>query len=441
MLIRKLLNRAEQFFLSRQVAVVLFVLTLAPLFVAVRIEDASLITASPFFLILPAFIFLSVLLCTLNRLKGRRGKKPHRNAFTIKRNITLGSHGSGKALAGYFIRNGWVRPPVMEREGKGHEAGGEAGEGAMVFMKGGEGFWGSVVFHAGLLVMFIATGVTAATLFNAEILLNEGVPTPLGREGLLRVFREPALPVKLPAGSITLEGFEATFENERFPVDYTAHLKIEDDDGVQRSECRVNSPLNLKGIQYTINRYGFSPGFRVEDESGKLLFDGFVTLIITDRKEDFFRVPDTDLIIEVVFFPDFYLKNGQPASRSNQPENPAFGIKVKNIIEKDAGRGKIVKMGESARIRDIVITPTELKYWAHFGISRDAGFPLLFLSFVLMSLGLTVRFIRYEKWLVVTDENGTGAIELSAYSRYFPALFEAEVERIAANLLAVDGKQ
>lgn len=417
------IKQIERFFLSRKVAVFLLITTLVLLLLATRLEIIGTLTSSPFFVVLPVLIFTSILLCTLKRVRTRRAKAPDISAFNVKRDIDLeGQAGLSEAAA--FIGRRWV---VIEKDG-----------GHILLGKGGVGFWGSVIFHMGLLSLLIAAMVTAITAFNAELLLNEGLPVPLGREGFLKIWREPTLPFEMPQGELVMEGFKARYEGDNFPVHYEAKLNVKTEEGEQIYGVGVNKPLNFGSLHYTLDHYGFSPGFVIKDGAGNLLFDGNVTLILMDGREDYFDVPDTNLRIFVRFYPDYVKTNlGGATTRSRIPNNPVFGLKVKRGEE--TGRGMIVKMGEEIGIDGLSISPTGLKYWAHFGVARDLGIPVFAVSFFLIVSGLLVRFIYSEKWLSVVCSGQR--IEISGYSRYFPALFEGEVERIAYELSEIYRKK
>lgn len=432
MSINSYLKSIEKFFLSRRVAVVLLIITLAFLLLSTRFPDVTTATGSPFFLILPLLIFLSILTCTLNRLRQRRIKPPDAAAFRFKKTLTINNGWDEARAVDYLVKKGWRYPhPLNRATTQGCPYKGEGGY--MVMGKGGQGFWGSMVFHAGLLLMLTAAVITFATLFSAELLLTEGQAVPLGREGFLRAGRDPLWPVRMPEGEIVLERFKAVYEKEKFPVDYTATVMVKDNKGERFIDVKVNDPLYLGDLQYTIYRYGYAPGFLIKDGKGDVLFDGYVSLRLMDNTEDFFEIPGTDMTVYVRFFPDLVMTEDGPVSRSRVPNNPHFGLRIKKVIG-EPGKGKMVKMGSSVEMEGLSIMPSELRYWAYFVVVRDSGKPILFVSIVLMTVGLIIRFIYHEKWLMIrydATEGGRHNLEVSGFSRYFPGLFESEVEGIA----------
>lgn len=406
-------KQIERFFLSRRVAVLLLITTFALLILSVRLRGAAELTSSPFFQILPLLIFASTLLCTLSRLKARRSRAQGPRSYNIFKNAPIGGKWQVGNAESTLLKMGWKKV--------------EGRDGCIVAAKGGSGFWGSIVFHAGILLMLTAGAMTFFTSFGGEVLLTQGLPTPLGREGLLKIWREPLWPVTMPDGEVTLEKFDAVYEDERFPVDYVARVKIEDRNGLRFVNTGVNDPLILGQLQYTLDSYGFAPGFLIKDGTGKVVFDGYVSLVLLDGTEDHFEIPGTGGTLYVRFFPDFVKGNGKAATRSRMLKNPVLGLRMeKGGMESE--RGKLVRLGDTAEIGGFEISPYEVRYWVHFGVARDFGRPVILVSIILMAGGLVVRFLYYERWLRV-ERTGNDAM-VSGYSRYFPALFEGEVERI-----------
>lgn len=411
------LKRIEGFFLSRRTAVLLLVLTIASLITANRLQMVAELTASPLFLILPLFIFASVSICTLNRLRRRSIKIPTFWPEEMKRSVSLEKKRNLKDCL--HLLRGWT--VVSERED------------GIVMSRGHLGFWGSMVFHLGLLLLIVSAFTTAASLFMADILLTQGEAKRLDRSTLLNVLRDPLISVTMPAGTIELEQFSVTYHDERFPVDYMAQIKISDDVGGRTFEVRINDPLILEGLQYTMDEFGYAPGFQIKKKDGELLFDGFVSLLFEDGDEDFFSIPETSYRLYVKLFPDFEMTDAGAGSRSKILKNPVLGIRLIDWKNQEVERGKLVPMGRSVDMGDLTISFVELRNWAHFGVIRDFGEPMIAAAFLLITAGLIIRFVWYEKWLMIAMR-GPLELEIAGYTKYFPALFEEEMGKIAGEI-------
>jgi hypothetical protein len=118
-----------------------------------------------------------------------------------------------------------------------------------------------------------------------------------------------------------------------------------------------------------------------------------------------------------------------------RPENPA--IRINALLDGESLGQQEVPIGETAEFGAFNITFAELRHWAWFGIVYDPGYWLIVVAFTLCVAGLAHRFIYTEKWLhvKVEDQGGVSVISLAGRSRYFPALFEKEIEDIRKQVL------
>lgn len=391
------------------------------------------ITASPFFLILPFLIFISTTICTSTRLNTRLKGKAfgiEGKVFKIDKEVVIkdGVDAAKSKLFATFKGSRWKVREVFKE-----------GMPMLTAQRGSLGFWGSMVFHLGLLITLLAAMVTSLTLFTGEMLLTQGYPNTSKEEGFLKVWRRPLIRVKLPDARLTLEGFKAVFEEERFPVDYIASVRVEEKDSSSfLKDIRVNDPLEYYGFQYNIDRYGFAPAFVIKNKEGAVLFEGDINLVLLGGQEDSFLIPDTDYGVVARFYPDFVMTEGGPRTKSDIPNNPVFSLKLtREGITVSEG---LLPMGKDVEIEDIKISFTGFKYWIHILVSRDWGTPVLFTGLVLLVAGLIIRVIFYEKRLNMAVEAMTEGcrVKVSGHTKYFPAFFEREMERLITQIIVSD---
>ena len=360
--IKPLTKKIITFFLSRKVAITLLILMTLLLVLSSQLPNINMmgkeeqsyyqeklpfaynisktmggkgIISSPWFYVLPAFIFISTLLCTIERL-----------IRTKKKDI---------------------------------------------------GFWGSMVFHAGLLSIIVAAMITKVTLFEGEVLLTEGFDFPLGREGYIRIDREPESGITLPEGTITMTKYKNIYQGD-FAIEHIANVSIKRGDTTLERVIKVNHPLEIDDLQYTLNKYGFTPAFVVKDQEGNVLVDAFINLVVITGKEDSFQIPGKNTMFYVRFHPDFEMTEDGPTSRSRIPNNPVVAVKVKSWGKET--KFHHIKLGESANIMGYNIAFPELKYWAHFLVKRDHGIPVFIVAFFLVVGGLCIRFLTMERKVV-----------------------------------------
>lgn len=384
------------------------------------------ITRSPFFLVIPAFIVLSVSICTYKRARQRLAAKaetlPPPGAVSHSVSVEKRSD-----IRHFLEKRGWS---VNEKP----DAGGILFSGT----KGTGGIWGSVLFHIGLNVVVIGGIVSMLTLFSREVPLTEGFET--SQQEQFRNIMDPSELARFPYRRMLLESFEARYdEGGLFPIDYTVKLKTVDIRGGMGDEVlKVNRPHIKGGYQFLLQRYFFAPRFAVtEKETGKPIEDAFVNLLIqTVAMSDEFEIQETGVRIKAWFFPDFYMEGSQPKTRSMNLDNPAF------VLEFFKGENKIgdgvLPLGKRMDFDGgrYTIHFMDIRYWITLSVSRDYGLPIVKWGLLFIVSGLALRFVLNEKkvWIKATDGGDRDRAELSGRAPYFPALFEEELKRLAEEL-------
>ncbi len=421
-------DKILRIFLSRKFAVTLLVITVAFLVVGTSLPDVAAMTAgeaeafraaspalfhlsaalqmqnlisSPLFLLMPFLIFLSTTVCTLKRLWRRSVKE---GGFHYERSGTVQA-GSERAVALLSA----ARWSVTRRDS------------LITAAKGGFGFWGSILFHAGLLAILVAVTVSALTQFNAELLLTEGFPVTLGPDAFVKVHKKNGL-ASLPPAVLELKRFVPRYERDRFATDFSAQLLI---DGSPK-DIHVNKPVDIDGFQLSLHRFGFSPSFRITDRSGKEIVNANVNLVIVGGAEDSFRIPDTGYTIHTRFFPDFSADGGRYGSRGPLPRNPVLLLSVSSGDRQTDWRA--VPLGQTVMIGDLHVGFSGLSYWIDLIVGRDYGIWILAAGLSAGVLGLAVRFGAPHKELAVRFEGNT--VYLTGWTKYFPAFFQAEMDEL-----------
>jgi len=392
--------------------------------------QVSNLTRSPLFLVLPGAIWLSTALCMISRL--RREVLRQKKTSTVDADI----HDMATILITQPIKS--IQEKLKEVFSARHWRLEEASQnGAIRYIgrKGIHGVWGSVVFHLSLLVLLL--GIIASSLgrFDAEMVMAEGQTAALAEESMLRVNRKSILSPPLPKTPMRLKKFTADFAQDKYPVDYTADISLGTPLNAREEKVRVNHPLKEGRYQIFLHRYGFAPRFEVRDERGTVLFDAFVNLIVSrPEQRDYFDLPHQGVRIETELFPDYRMNGESAVSVSPSPKNPVIRVRMLDdgvvIGEEDLPEGQTVTFGKYK------LTFAELRYWAWFGIVYDPGYWFMVIGFILCIAGLALRFMDLEKSLQIKLEQQTDSVlvSLAGRSRYFPALFEHEIDGIAQKL-------
>ena len=308
----------------------------------------------------------------------------------------------------------------------------EGGSEVVVGRRGDLGFWGSVVFHVGLIVALVAIVLTMVGEWRGELQLVEGEAVALDAPGAVGVQRVGPTGLGPPHLVVRLDRVEARYQDDRFPVDYRAELTVLGESGAVRGGVvRVNQSLVAGGQRFFLQRYGMAPVLEVRRE-GKILLAAPVVLSVLGGREDGFDVPGTRDRIRVRWFGDHVREPGGVRSRSDEPRRPALGLALEAGGPAAAARPMLLPLGEETSLGSYRIAFRDLRRWASFGVGRDPGTPVLFGALVLAAVGLAIRFWDHEREVRVriTAEGGGTRVAVAGRSRYFPALMKREIENL-----------
>jgi len=375
----------------------------------------------PIFLILSLFLFLSTLTCTVIRLqrwirtRKMEFEKEKAFSFEVKEALASSLNTLKEQILSSLHRGHW-KCAVSQKED-------------FVALEGQKGFdmgfWGSVVFHLGLIVCFLAVPVSALTVFRGELVVTEGFTMPM-RDGMIS--HEGKSLAVLPDVNIRVHDLTGVYAEGIYKVHFGGVLNVDGQD----FPFSVNNAPTIKGFQFTLNEFGNAPKITIE-KNGKTVFDYFLNLR-NPRKGDYFDMPSEDLRIFAIFFPDFIREGNKIATKSKDVKNPVLMVKFFREKE-EMGKG-LIAMGDTVTIGDYRVTFEDLRNWVNFIVVRETGVPVLGVGMVIGLIGLFVRFLSNERRLEVTLNGSPGEViaTIKGYSRYYPAFLEKEVREMAARI-------
>ncbi len=390
-----------------------------------KVFNPPTLTTSWSFLFLTGLLMLSTVLCCFERIRNREyqdpyGKEPkffrHKVEFSIASNAEDSMASSIATLRQYWWRLGKkrVRENGVFIEGR----------------KGAFGFWGSIIFHLGFMIILVGVIMSSSTRFSGKFLVAEGQELPLLIENMTTVVREPAGGYELPGYPVYLESFKAEIVDERFPVEYRANLKVSEPSGIVTSKkILINEAIKINDIAILLENYGFAPHIMVKDPKGQTPLDAFINLrgrIAGSR--DSFKVPKTKLSIDTIFFPNRKNKT------SLVPQAPYYTITVKNK-DKKVFQGDL-HQGKSVKFDGYTMSFPETRYWAYFQVNRDLGIGVLFWGFMISFIGVVIRFVSHDRQVSIRLKSGASGTEVlvSGRSKYFPAIFKGELTKLAKSI-------
>ena len=260
-------------------------------------------------------------------------------------------------------------------------------------------FIGSLVFHVGLLTVIAAAAIAPLTRFGATVVLPRGVSVTLDDERFSYVNSAPP-GGQAPFVSLRLDWQESDYEDGWFPVGHAAGLNVGflDGDRLLHSDktVRINAPFQVHGYQFMLYNGQRTPLFVLKNSKGGVLFTKFVNVTNRTEEEDVFYAPKEGLTFYTRFFPDLFDEDGSYGTRSAEPRNPAFGLKVVRDDEpfKDIWRG-VLKVGEKASFSDFELEFAALDTFVTLQVSKDPTYWGMVSGWVLIVVGLIVRYARY----------------------------------------------
>lgn len=388
------------------------------------------VAASPFFYLLPAYLFFGISWSIVERTRQfrqarTRGLEPAAARFLVRRelDLALDVDQAAQRLAAEARRAGYEQFA--------------AGEGIWRGGRGRIGFAGSLAFHVGLLVVLAGIVASALTRLAGELILTEGFEMPLTTDSMLTLSGSGKFP-ELPGCAVVLRDLVATYSPQETPVDYAGVLAVrrEGETLVERL-VRVNDAFEWEGFQLTLHRYGFAPELTAWDASGRERVAGVAVLqVVPAGRVDSLRFEEGGEL-RLALYPDFVLVDGRPATRSPRAVNPVLEFSWRAVDGREVAWGR-VGLGAETEVAGYRVAFRSLSNWGGFILARDRGLWLFVIGSLLGSLGLLLR-LAYSDQSLRLEWQGAGrgtSVRLVAGTRFLPSLHEEKVDRLVTRILS-----
>ncbi len=334
--------------------------------------------SAPWFTALLALLAVSIVVCTLDRTprlwrSAREVRVVQPDAFFDPalpgRAVIAGGLGAADVRAALWRARFRVREEV-DAAGVTHLHG-DRHQHAKLF---------TLVTHAGLVGFILAAAVTSRLGFESGLLLPEGQAIPIAAIG------SPDLV------SIKNLGFTAPRDETGRFEDFTTDLAVyRGGEEIARKVIRVNDPLAAAGFTFHQNFFGPAVDLTIRDGGGRLLWAGPVPLDEVNAGQPYgrFAIPGRDEGLEMLL--------GTDAAGA-----PSLAVVGFRIVGEDADGAPVVEttfVGGASPGRTYVVDTTDLQVTfeevtAYSGVivKRDPGANLVWISFALLILGLSLTF-------------------------------------------------
>jgi|Deesub1362A_J573_1020465.scaffolds.fasta_scaffold02688_5 cytochrome c biogenesis protein len=370
------------------------------------------------------FLIISTTACSIDRLiKWRRTRSTFRGIppqIDTKEGISVELGYQDRDKVAIHIRD-WFkrhRMRVFQREG------------LIVGYRGVFGFWGSVFFHGILITALFGLVIYYLGGYRALFNITEGQTIRLSREAFFYIEKEPIWGLRPPDAIVSLDSVYTIYaHNDPWSaIDHIVKLNVKElDSGRMRQEVlKINKPIEIGGKEFLLESGGYSPEI-VVTRNGRRIFQSFVALRNRGGREDHFQVDG--LRVDVRFFPDFYMKDGAPATMSPQVKNPFFEVTVSGRSLTERG---IIPLGGVMEAGDYRIHIPELRRWVMIKMVGEPGVGFFFVVSVFGVLAELVRFLDPDERVYVRfKEDGC---EIFTHSKYFSGLLKERILGLVEDL-------
>ncbi|GEK80606.1 cytochrome c biogenesis protein ResB [Agrococcus baldri] len=147
---------------------------------------------------------------------------------------------------------------------------------------------GNLLFHISLLALILVVGLGSGFGYNGQRLLVEG----RGFANTLSsydTFSEGQWfdDATLEPFSIRLDDLDVLYETENrnamgAPLDFTAHVTVNEPTGDRAAQIKVNEPLRVMGADLYLISNGYAPRISVRDAEGELVYDEYTPFLAQD---------------------------------------------------------------------------------------------------------------------------------------------------------------
>lgn len=303
-----------------------------------------------------------------------------------------------------------------------------------VFARSGRvGFWGSMLFHAALLVVMAGGLVSSVTSFRGTALVTEGQVFADAETAYLSVPERPRVGEAFSGSRFTLEDLEFIYEGDVL-TRAVAHVSVMDTQTsapVSRT-AEVNYPLQVEEKSFLLGNSGYSVGLLIESESGS--DESYYAL--GDRQPSGYsdRIQLSGGYLDVYAIPDAALELGDEAPRRYDLTDPMAHMRLV-VGEEDVWRGAL-RPGETADVGGYRITLTDVAMWNEMLVRGDGGRGIVYFGLWLSVLGVLFRLLDADQTVFI-ERRPSGEVFVSARHRFGPVASRILAQRLVDRMAAV----
>ena len=295
---------------------------------------------------------------------------------------------------------------------------------------------GFLFFHASFFLCLVGGLLVVYTRFSGTFILAEGQEFTPDVKNFRRITRDPKMLKELHPFNLRLDRVAPRYDRD-VSSDLDIDVTMSYDGREEKQRLRVNEPIRKGPLSILSQSLGFSPLMVLRTEDGRELSGSYFLLNVLNGNEDSFEFSGMPYQFTVRLFPDFIMRDGQPATRSKDLNDPVMELKVnRNGVRVFEG---LLPLKQEVSFNGLRLSFADLRQWVEFYIVREYGTYVLYSGFLLGVLGLVLRLLFYQKriWITLTQGAEGTTVMISGTSEYYTHLFRDELETFAQTLQTV----
>ncbi|MBI4200879.1 MAG: cytochrome c biogenesis protein ResB [Chloroflexi bacterium] len=358
-------------------------------------------------------------------LAGSLGLSAGRRAFVMMR---TGPSPRGSQIALGVIPSGQSLPEVtavLRHRGYATSVSQEGVAGR----KGTPGSWGSLLFHGGLVLLFLGVLLSSATRFRGFVELAPG-QTFQETNGYLVERRGVLAPQGLDL-SVTVLEMGVAFWPDATVKDIWAQVAVQEGDspvveGVVRRNQSLRVQGTLQGTSLTLGSpFGAAALLRYTPADGSGPLQGYVHFP-AESPQNRFTIPGAGLETEAALLGPWRQALEGPSSSSPPFLQLTLRGEGTTPVPHDLG------LGESMAVAGGELAFDSMKPWALFMVSQDRGLPVMVLGGLAAVAGLALALFIIPRWVWIRPADG--GWQVTGQTPWAEASFLVEMRRIAVEI-------
>lgn len=323
------------------------------------------------FLLACVLVLLNLLACTLHRIikrSRRRLRELAPPASAVRVTSPLSTEEAESAAAAAVGR--WT--PRRPDSGTG-----------LLLERGRLGWWGSMVLHAGLILLLVAGVVSAMTRFSGTVVLAEGQSLPDAQASYVDVSELPRMGAAFGQFAVGMESMKIVYKDGEI-IDAVAVMTADEGSGPRQDTVRVNEPLKVQGKSYLLGKSGHTVAIRVIQPKGNPVAAN-VNLgeSVKQGYADALKLEDGTL--SLISVPDYEARDGEATDKLDL-RDPA-------VLVSSGSQAAWLRPGESAQIGPYLVSIADVGLWTTLLVRADKGLPIAYVAFALIIIGMTMRWL------------------------------------------------